>query len=296
MSFCNNQLYAAWTGLDDHINVGWGSTGLGFSNVVTYSDTAYAYSNIYTSPALACWQAASGTWSDKPRLWITFTGANEVIYLGYFNGTGDNGQRLNLHVPVVDQNGKSQTSNFSPVMSVQGGTLRIGWTGVSNGYLNYGLTVNAYSWNPVNTWKSQESGAGFGMALYCPNGSGSCNLYFAWPGIDNPSHLNIGYYGLTGPHYGTFYAIPGDTAIQSDTTCSRCDLTLLPQSGGLDLPYSGADLNIVVDTSPDGRGWNKDLGPWPSVWGAGGAVITDNHLWITYVNHNTDEIVILQYN
>ena len=82
----------------------------------------------------------------------------------------------------------------------------------------------------------------------------------------------------------------------SDRTCNLCDLTLVPQSGGLVLPYAGSALNINVDNSPDGKSWSNDFGGFDSVWGAGGAVLPYNHMWITYVDWSTTEIVIQQYN
>lgn len=283
MSFCNGQVYVAWTGADDKIRVGWGSTGEGFAHIVTYTDTAYySQSNsIYTSPALECWRPASGTYSDKTRLWIAFTGTNNVLYVGYVNGTTDNGHPINGHWVVSNQMGGYQTSNRSPVLAagtgtVQSGTMRIGWVGINNQYLNIELSTTGNSWNSPNTWTAEQANAGLGMTVWCP--SGICNVWIAWPGTDSGHHINIGRWNLSG---GGFTRVSGVNGL-ADITCATCDLTLTSQGSTLRMPYCGSNDMINVDNSTNGSSWGNDQGFLGCIWGMGGAVGGNNNIWLTW--------------
>lgn len=283
ISYCNGQVYVGWTDASDDINISWGSTGGAFSNTVHYIDTVYNIvgTSQFTAPALACWRAASGQFSDQTRLWIAFTGTDKKLYYGYFNGTGDNGGRINYHQTVPNQ-----ASVFSPALSVQGTTLRIGWVGVNNRYLNFESTNDAATWFNINTIQSETASAGFGMAIWCPGGS--CSLWFAWPGTDSGDHIYVGYFSFTA---GWKHA-----ASTADYTCTLCELTLVPQGGTLRIPYAGGGSNLNVDNSTNGSSWSNDQSVWNAVWGVGGAVDGQGHLWLTWTDFTSTQIEIGTYN
>jgi len=67
-----------------------------------------------------------------------------------------------------------------------------------------------------------------------------------------------------------------------------CDLTLVLQRGTLRLPYawSGGYDNLNIDNSTDGSNWSKDQSQAGALWGAGAAVDSNNHFWVTFPNWN----------
>lgn len=139
MSFCNGKLYVAFAQADRGIVVAWNWNGTRFGNSVKYLDTAIQPTfDYFSAPALACWKPATGSFNDQFRLWIAFTGTDQKLYYGYHNDTDANGQRINFH-----HNVPNQTSVRSTAMSVQGGTLRIGWVGVSNKHIYFQSTNDA---------------------------------------------------------------------------------------------------------------------------------------------------------
>lgn len=297
-AFCNGHLYTGWAGTDGHINVAWDFNGSGFNGKVAYADTAFENRNntptIYTRPALACWQRPG----DIMRLWIFFTGTNDKLYLGYYEPGDENQEFETIHTHYGNGDHiqvPNQSSQRSPALAPYGGTLRIGWVGVNNGYLNFESTTDGANFGSPNTWKAEVSDGGFGMTVWCV--SNKCKIWFAWTGTDNPHHINVGYFDLSS-------AIWEPTAAPTaDFTCELCDLTLVLQSGTLRIPYAGSGLydNLNIDNSTDGVNWNNDQSQAGSLWGAGAAIDSQNHFWVTFpewnsLSTNALQIVIFQYN
>jgi len=301
-AFCNGHLYTAWTGADDHVNVAWdfysNPFGSGFSGKVTYADTAYNLlvpapgTNIYTRPALACWQASG----DTTRLWIFFTGTNQRLYLGYYEPGDENQQSktvsIHLHTEVPNQ-----SSNRSPALAPQGSTLRVGWVGDGNGYLNFESTTNGAYFGSLNTDRDSTADGGFGMTVWCV--SGVCKLWFAYPGTDQNHYIYVEYFNFNA---GT-WTDPPNAHHTADFTCHICDLTLVLQSGTLRIPYAGSGGydNLNIDSSTDGNTWSNDQSEDGALWGAGAAVDNNNHFWVTFPNYNSFsttnlQILIFQYN
>lgn len=296
-AYCNGHLYTGWTGGDDHVNVAWDFNGSGFSGQVTYSDTTYynhaTNPTTYTRPILACWNPSSGPYAGTTRLWILFTGTNKVLYLGYFDPSDVNHgfETIPIHVHTGVPN---QTSVLSPAMATQGGTLRIGWVGVGNGYLNFESTTNGTTFYSPNVDRDSTADGGFGMTVWCNPG---CNLWFAYPGTDSSHHIFVEYFGLS----SGVWTDPNGAHPTADYTCALCDLTLVAQGSTLRIPYSGATGNLNIDNSTNGANWSNDQGDALSLWGAGAAVDGSNHFWVTFpywlgYGSSPLEIDIFQYN
>src|SRR5262245_36797205 len=99
MSFCNGQLYVAFTQADRRIVVLWNWNGTVFTGHVKYLDTSIEpQAGYYAAPALACWKPASGTWSDRTRLWIAFTGTDKKLYYGFHEDSDVNDQRIEPYI------------------------------------------------------------------------------------------------------------------------------------------------------------------------------------------------------
>jgi hypothetical protein len=305
MSFCNGKLYVAFAQADREIVVLWNWNGTLFNGHVKYADTAMQPTfDYFSAPALACWKPASGTWADKTRLWIAFTGTDKKLYYGFHEDTDVNGQRIEPYV----NNGfhhlsmPNETSVRSPAMSVQSQTLRFGWIGINNNYINFQSTTDATTWFSKNTWRSDTAGAGFGMWLYCPGGT--CNLWFAWPGTDSGDHINVFYYSLGG---GSFqYLRDANNNIIAHPlphqTCDKCDLTFVGQTvtAGpiLRILYAGRNLDPdVLSSNVGGTVWSNDIiAVFGAVFGMSGAVVDDNHLWLSWVENGDTEVLFGQYN
>jgi hypothetical protein len=109
IAYCNGRLYVGWTGTDDELNVGWGSTGGSFSNVVTFHYD-YAYQNqsanpsIYTGPALQCAYLNNGFGQE---LYIAWADNNAKLWVGFFNG--NSGDPYILHNYTVNNNTSYRT-------------------------------------------------------------------------------------------------------------------------------------------------------------------------------------------
>jgi hypothetical protein len=295
MSYCQNTLYIAWTQANQEIGIGWGTPGEQFSHWVIYQDTAFEDGNDghYAAPAIGCWKSSTGDPNvDQTRLWIAFTGTNRKLYYGYFLSTDEDAPQgtLDIHWHKTLKNGTTeQMSPFSTAMSVQGATLRIGWVNPGSHNMHFASTTNALTWFNFNNWTTQSAGAGFGMALYCLGTT--CNIEIAWPANDSSHSIYIGYFSLAG---GNWHLVNNADPLP-DKTCGLCDLTLLAQGTDqqgtdkateLRLPYAGAnvDMNVLKSTS-GGTSWNNDFCGWFAVFGASGAILPGNRMWITWPDH-----------
>lgn len=257
-----------------------------------YKDTTYyTYSTnptTYTRPILACWRPSSGAYAGVTRLWILFTGTNKVLYLGYFDPSDEQQapETVSIHVHTAVPN---QTSVLSPSLSPAGGTLRIGWVGVNNGYPNFESTNNGVTFFSQNYDSNAKSVGGLGMALW--NG----NLWFAYPGSGTTHYIYVEYFKFSS---GTWVRAAYPTA---DYTGAYDDVTLVPQGSTLRMPYAGVSLanNLNIDNSTDGVHWSDDQSQAGIMFGAGAAVDASNHFWVTFPNWNSPfapELVIFQYN
>ncbi len=289
MSFCNGKLYVAFAQADQRIVVAWNWNGTLFANSVKYMDTAFHTTGYYSAPALACWKPASGPYSDQTRLWIAQTGTNQKLYYGFLTDSDVNNQWMN---PSPHPSMPNQSSVKSPALSVQSQTLRYGWVGPSTKHFGFQSTTNASTWFSINTWTTQTASAGFGMWLYCP--FGNCNLYFAWPGTDSGRHINIGFFSLAGGNWNT---ISGAVPLPNQT-CDDCDLTFVGQDSVLRLPYAGRNLDMnVLNSDNTGINWSNDtIFASGAVFGASGAVVTGDHLWLTWVDNPSTDVYLAQYN
>jgi hypothetical protein len=285
MSFCNGQTYVAWTEANSQISVAWGWNGSNFTGKVKYLDMSYEdlTNGIYTAPALTCWKAAFGQFHDHPRLWISFTGTDQKLYYGYFNGPGDDGGRINYHLTVPGEKTKVSTAlTIGP-----GGGMRIGWVGLTNEFLYFEGTNDGGTWINKNTITSETASAGFGMVVVCnPN----CFLWIAWPATDPGTHIEVGNFGFNSGAWT-------HTAYTEDFTTRSYELTLVYQNGTLRIPYAGGTGNLNIDNSTDGGyTFSDDQSFWEAVWGVGAAVDAQNHMWVTWSSFSDTQIKIGTYN
>ena len=295
VSYCNGRLYVGWTGLDDRVNVAWGSTGGNFTNVVTLNDWAYyTYStnpSTFTSPTLACWRPTSGAYSDATRLWVFFTGTDKNLYYGYFSGD-PNDHTLHVHITVP-----GQSSVFSPAAIVDSstGALRLAWRGNTTQFIYIARTDNGVSWYNFNNTSTGVIGGsilaagGPGFAWYCPPGQ-SCNPWIAWIGTDPQHLLNVGYWDLNAGVWRVVKTL-------ADFTGLNDDLTLVPNGSTLYMLYAGVGLfTVQVDVSTNGSTWNNNQTAFDCVWGVGGAIAPGNHLWLFWPESTELEIEVNQWN
>jgi hypothetical protein len=140
------------------------------------------------------------------------------------------------------------------------------------------------------------------MWLYCPGGT--CNLWFAWPGTDNGHHINVAYFSLGGGGFQYLRDANGNIIDHplSHQTCGLCDLTFVGQTDStgsiLRIPYAGANTDPnVLSSDNTGKVWSGDTVLFfTAVFGMSGAVVTGNHLWITWVDRDTTDVMLDQYN
>jgi hypothetical protein len=295
MSNCNGHMYVAWAGSNDEINVAWDwnfSTQT-WAGKVTYADTDLAYDSggIYGAPVLACWKPASGYYAGTTHLWIFYTGTatewggtyDNIIY-GVFSSNDVNGQELDGQSKVPNQ-----TTQRTIALAVRGGTLSIGWAGLSNLWLNFESTNDAANFYSPNFWQAQKSAMAFGMLLW--NG----NLWFIWPGTGSRSYLNSGYFGIAN-NAGQWIAVRAGSNHLVDYVCPGCDAGAVPQGSTLRVPYAGGNFNLNVDNTTDGSNFSDDQSAERAVFGAGGAVDGGNHFWLTWVDNVVTGLNIGKYN
>jgi hypothetical protein len=301
ISSCNGRLYVAWAGRDQRLNIGWGSTGNAFSNVVTFDYDAYdnlgVSPYIFTGPALACWQP-SGTTS--PELWVAWTDQNANLNAGYFDGNSSHNYFFDW-AAVTALSGSQyvvQTSKSSPALDVGADNyLRIAWTGTdSNHRINLMRTASGLtnSWTAKNTWSSQSSSGGPGLASWCPSG-GSCGVYIAWIGTDSSNEVNLGYFNLNSAIF-TKLENTGSSSVEWDAS-------LVAQGTNLYSPYAGPDglgyftLHVLryywssgalQVSTPDDTGWTAQEGATGTVY--------NGHVWIAWSEFFSSLVDLGQYN
>ncbi len=215
--YCNGRLYVGWTGTDQHLNIGWGSTGNAFTNVVTFNEIgAEAIALIdqtngyYTGPALACYKnQVSTAWTSND--------SDHKMYIGFFDGN-PNDNFVQNQTPVRNQYGIIQTSNATPALTVDGSYLRIGWAGKGNGYPNIMRSSDGLTFTNQNYWSSQVSTRGIGLARYCPAGTGACNPWVSWIGTDSQNSLNNGYFDLSSGQWNKIPTPSNYVTTQPDST------------------------------------------------------------------------------
>ncbi|HEY1391551.1 MAG TPA: hypothetical protein VGF38_23650 [Ktedonobacterales bacterium] len=283
------------------MNVAWDFNGSGYNHKVAHADTAYydrsVNPSILTRPALACWQKSG----DSARLWILFTGVNKDMYLGYLDPADENQpfEAVRTHFYNGQQHAQvgTETSLRSPALAPQGTTLRLGWVGQTNKYIYINATTTGNTFINRNIDSTNTADAGFGMTVWCVGSQ--CKVWIAFTGTNSPHYIYFEYFNLNAATW-TNTAHPSN-----DTTCAKCDLTLVLQSGTLRIPYSGTSFGVPlnVDNSTNGSTWNNDpsVPPAGSIWGGGAAVNGTNHFWISFPNYNSLDpnnlqIIQFQYN
>lgn len=176
-SNCNGNLYVAWTGADDAVNIAWGSTGGAFAHKVTFNERAYynlgtgSLPALYTSPSLTCWAPAYGPYAGVYQVWMAWTGTDQNLYFGYFDGNPS-------HNYLYDRSTvPNQKSYFSPTIAAFGGTIRYAWVGENDGtqgyhsgYPNFIRSDDGISWYSQNTWRAETAVGGMGFTSYCQPG------------------------------------------------------------------------------------------------------------------------------
>ncbi len=154
------RLAIAWTGTDQHLNVGSTADGLSLVSKITSGETSDQ------GPAL-CFR--SGT------LFLAWTGTDSHLNVVQSTDGGITwGTKITLH----------DTSNTSPALACDSTNLYLAWTG-TDGNLNVANSSNGVNWNTPASLHPMHESSGTGPWLTLSGGV----LYLVWTGTDN--RLNV---------------------------------------------------------------------------------------------------------
>jgi len=305
VTFCNGRFYTAWASIDSppQLYIGYSTTPGQISTVVPINDHLWQFIDMThhqsTGPSIVCWKNSP----NGSQLYVAFTGTNNQLYVGYFDGNPSDGY-LNKHSMV------SETSNFSPALTVQpspNNTLRIAWTGTdgpqgNSGTLNIKASNDGQNWILKHTWNSQPgqtqqtASSGPGFAWYCPSG-GSCNPYIGWAGTDTAAQLNIGYFNLNS---GLFVKVQVLGGFRMNSHAGD-DVSMAASGSTIYMSYSDASgygyIAIGYTQNPAGS-WTvqDDIAGYGSVYGVGVGVDPSNgNVWSAWLNNQDIEVTLGQW-
>lgn len=260
LGFCNGATYLGWASTEStaRLNIAIGTSPSHFTSVVTFNEYLYRDVSLTrsTGPSLACWNG---------HLYLAFTGTNNYIYVGYFDGNA-------AHNYLNGKNQLSQASYRSPALAPSNdGRLNLAWTGADN-RLNVIRTSTGTTWGATYTW-SQKATGGPGFAYFCYSG---CNLYLSWVGTDAAHQLNIGYFRISDGGFvflqslGNNYQITSATGFDASLAVSGSSILYMGYElgGGVvngakasNSNPSGSwthSLNLLTDTGAYGVGAATD--------------------------------------
>lgn len=223
---CNGKLWVVWTGTDDHINVGWGSTGGAFQGVVTYDEQFHeekTYTNSKTNPSTVTGPSAA-CWNNQ--VWIAWTGTDKQVNFGRYDGSQI----------MADKHVTGQDTNYTPAAALDtGSVLQVMWYG-TGGHLAT-LQYNGVSIQYAPGAPAITATGGPGLAFFCPT-SGFCGMYFAW--INNLT-ITIGTFS------GFFTQNPFQIheSLPFQAGGPQTDAELYVHSNGLYLPFVTLNLSEI---------------------------------------------------
>jgi len=242
LGFCNGATYLGWASTEStaRLNIAIGTSPSHFTSVVTFNEYLYRDVNLTrsTGPSLACWNG---------HLYVAFTGTNNYLYVGYFDGNA-------AHNYLNNKNRLSQFSYRSPALAPSNdGRLNLAWTGTDN-RLNVIRTSTGTTWGATYTW-SQTATGGPGFAYFC---YGGCNLYISWVGTDLAHQLNIGYFRISDGGFVYLQALGNNYQI---TSATGYDASLAVSGGNtlyMGFELGGTAVNGAKASNPSGF-WTRSI-------------------------------------